>query len=305
MDSKKLDYVKRNIIRLNSPKVKEFLDEEGVSCPFPNVTELGYFLQEKFHSEIEKFIDVVWDKWKKNEFTTVSITNIANEYVWSKSNLEKYLQFEVKNKMLNHFKSSDFSLLFDKVLEIVKSECNQMGFRLVKNDFENVLRNSFQITLQCGFPSNNYNINSGVMIANAGDSAQFLFVARAILIGLNCSNVDVRSSRYDAIVDYQNKLFRIQVKGVSGTTISFKDRDRGGQGIDSTHDRNKGKRITSKDCDVYVAVDKSIGICYLIPMIYVESLKDDEIASVSLKSVSKYKEYWNVFDDLLNLTNKL
>jgi hypothetical protein len=95
------------------------------------------------------------------------------------------------------------------------------------------------------------------MTANAGDSAEFIFVARAILAGFNCSSVDVRSSRYDAIIDYNKKLLRVQIKGIStGNSISFKDRDRGGQGIDHTHERNLGQRITSVDCDIYVAVDK-------------------------------------------------
>lgn len=302
MYDERLIYVKRNIIRLNSPKVKNFLVEEGDLSPFPNETELKYFLEEKFQKEVERYFDLVWNEWMEGGFSKTVITDIANEFVWSKSDLERYLRFQVKSKVLSHFNSSDFSPLFESVLERVKLECSSMGFKLIKAEFENVLRNSFQITLQCGFPINNYNINSGVMIANAGDSAQFLFVARAILIGLNCSNVDVRSSRYDAIVDYQNKLFRIQVKGVSGTSISFKDRDRGGQGIDSNHDRNKGKRITSKDCDVYVAVDKSLGICYLIPMVWVESLKEDEIISLPLKSIPQFMENWNVFDYLLKLS---
>lgn len=74
--------------------------------------------------------------------------------------------------------------------------------------------------------------------------------------GFNASSVDVRSSRYDAIVDYNGTLLRIQIKGITGGLISFKDRDRGGQGIDYKHQSNQGKRITSKDCDIYAAVDK-------------------------------------------------
>ncbi|MCR2114221.1 DNA cytosine methyltransferase, partial [Campylobacter upsaliensis] len=46
--------------------------------------------------------------------------------------------------------------------------------------------------------------------------------------GFNASSVDVRSSRYDAIVDYNGTLLRIQIKGITGGLISFKDRDRGG-----------------------------------------------------------------------------
>ncbi len=110
-----------------------------------------------------------------------------------------------------------------------------------------------------GFSTNINQLESGVMTANAGDSAEFIFVARAILAGFNCSSVDVKSSRYDAIIDFNNKLLRVQIKGISSeNSISFKDRDRGGQGIDHKHERNIGKRITLKDCDIYVAVDKQM-----------------------------------------------
>ena len=152
--------------------------------------------------------------------------------------------------------------------------------------------------LQNGFLVNLNNIESGVMTANAGDSAQFLFDSRAILVGFNCSNVDVRSSRYDAVIDFKNKIFRVQVKGVSGTTVSFRDRDRGGKGIDSHNERNIGKRITSEDCDIYVAVDKQVGMCYIIPMKDIDPWDDASIESVNVLQLERYRENWNVVSEL-------
>ena len=149
-----------------------------------------------------------------------------------------------------------------------------------------------------GFPENLNSIQSGIMTANAGDSAEFIFVARAILAGFNCSSVDVRSSRYDAIIDYNNRLLRVQIKGIStGNSISFKDRDRGGQGIDHKHETNIGKRITSKDCDIYVAVDKQVGICYIIPMEFADNLSDEDCKRVKLKDIESYKENWNIIKE--------
>jgi hypothetical protein len=138
-------------------------------------------------------------------------------------------------------------------------------------------------------------------VANEGDSAQFFFVARAMLAGFNCSNVDVRSSRYDAIVDFNSKLIKIQVKGITaGSNISFFDRDRGGQGIDHTHERNRGQRITKDDCDIYVAVDKQVGTCYLIPMTYADSLEENKAKSVKLADVERYLERWQTIIDVAN-----
>ena len=154
--------------------------------------------------------------------------------------------------------------------------------------------------LQNGFITNINNIDSGVMTANAGDSAQFLFVSRAILAGFNCSNVDVRSSRYDAVIDYKGKIFKVQIKGVTGDTISFKDRDRGGRGIDTHNERNIGKRITSADCDIYAAVDKQLGICYLIPMKDIDDWPDDDIKSVNVNDqrIIPYRENWGIISEL-------
>ena len=123
----------------------------------------------------------------------------------------------------------------------------------------------------------------------------FLFLARAILAGYNCSNVDVRSSRYDAVIDKGGKLFRVQIKGISGNTVSIKDRDRGGRGIDSTNQHNKGKRITSKDCEIYVAVDRQTGICYIIPTTHIDKWTKDQ---KNVKDLAEYKENWKAIDEL-------
>lgn len=171
---------------------------------------------------------------------------------------------------------------------------NKPMFRFIQNKLSKILQKALFVASIDGFSSNVLHINAGIMTANAGDSAQFLFIARAILAGFNASNVDVRSSRYDAIVDYENTLLRVQIKGISDNKISFKDRDRGGQGIDYTHARNRGKRITSEDCDIFVAVDKQVGICYLIPMSYVDKLSDEEVKAINVENLKDYKENWGI-----------
>ena len=39
--------------------------------------------------------------------------------------------------------------------------------------------------------------------------------------------------------------------------FSRRGRDRGGQGIDSSNPSNKGKLVTSKNCDIFAAVNKN------------------------------------------------
>jgi len=175
----------------------------------------------------------------------------------------------------------------------------QQKFKFIKTELKHIIEKSLYIAMTNGFPVNINDIESGVMTANAGDSAEFIFIARAILAGFNCSSVDVGSSRYDAIIDYNGKLLRVQIKGISsGNNISFKDRDRGGQGIDHTHERNIGQRITSKDCDIYVAVDKQVGICYIVPMNWADELDDEKCKNIKLTEVSQYKENWDIIKEM-------
>ncbi|MBQ2665085.1 MAG: hypothetical protein IJG16_13195 [Clostridia bacterium] len=178
------------------------------------------------------------------------------------------------------------------------SSMNSKRKNFLKTTVTGITKKSLRLILQNGFSSNLNNIESGVMTANEGDSAQFLFLSKAILAGFNCSNVDVRSSRYDAVIDFKNKIFRVQIKGISGSTVSFKDRDRGGEGIDTHNARNIGKRITSDDCDIFAAVDKQVGLCYIIPMKDIDPWDDEQIKNVNVKELEHYLENWGIIREL-------
>ncbi|MDQ7068875.1 MAG: hypothetical protein Q9M40_13420 [Sulfurimonas sp.] len=106
-------------------------------------------------------------------------------------------------------------LNIQKIEELLTTDVLRSKFKFIKTDLKKIIEKSLYIAMTNGFTVNINNINSGVMTANAGDSAEFIFVARAILAGFNCSSVDVRSSRYDAIIDYNNILLRVQIKGIS------------------------------------------------------------------------------------------
>ena len=93
------------------------------------------------------------------------------------------------------------------------------------------------------------------------------------------------------------------MKGISGEKISFKDRDRGGIGIDSTNEHNIGKIITKDDCDIYVAVDKQVGICYIIPMIEIDKNYSDEQKKSVTKGIQNIKEEQNHVCKLLFIFN--
>ncbi len=243
--------------------------------------------------------DELLEDLKKNNFKKNSIKDIASKHGFSASELKKLYTLAFFEKIAKYVNLQDLATVNIEQIEKKVPNENIKEFNFIKTDLKHIIEKALYIAMSNGFVTNINDINSGIMTANAGDSAEFIFVARAILAGFNCSSVDVRSSRYDAIIDYNDKLLRVQIKGIStGNSISFKDRDRGGQGIDHTHERNRGQRITSKDCDIYVAVDKQVGICYIIPMSWADGLSDDECKSVNLSKILDFKENWNIIKDI-------
>lgn len=240
------------------------------------------------------------DELKENDYKKNAIKIIATKYDLSEAELKRYYQTKFFNDIAKVVNLDELSKInIEEIEKSLEDETLKNEFKFIKTDLKKIIEKSLYIAMTNGFSNNINHIESGVMTANAGDSAEFIFVARAILAGFNCSSVDVRSSRYDAIIDYNDKLLRVQIKGISsGNNISFKDRDRGGQGIDHTHERNLGQRITSKDCDIYVAVDKQVGICYIIPMSWADSLDNNKCKSVKLTEISQYKENWDIIKEM-------
>lgn len=263
-----------------------------------NVALSQYFISRLEH---EDFKNILLTSFIEKNFVRARITEIANEYVIRKTDLEKFYNVTILRSIKDSVNRTRYT---NNTLDFIKESLNNDAkFNFLKTGIKKFIDKQFDFIFTSGFLHNSTNINSGIMTANAGDSAQFLFLSRAILAGYNCSNVDVRSSRYDAVIDYNNYILRIQVKGISDSnSISFKDRDRGGQGIDHRHERNIGRRITSNDCDIYVAVDKQVGTCYLIPMSYADGLEE---TSASLNTLEQYKENWSVIQETVTLLNPI
>ncbi|TDO94919.1 group I intron-associated PD-(D/E)XK endonuclease [Flavobacterium sp. 245] len=296
MTDSQITYIQGNIKEINQPNFN--LNKEGITL-FGSITNLKTFLKGYFITRLneQEFNDQLIKDFSERNFVKAKITEIADQYFIAKSDLQSFYDEALQSNLINEIDKEEF--INNSLNFIQKSVSSQHQFGYAKTSLRKILEKQYDFIFSNGFPTNLLNINTGIMTANAGDSAQFLFLARAILAGYNCSNVDVRSSRYDAVVDFNNVLLRLQIKGVSSSNaISFKDRDRGGQGIDHTHITNKGKRITSADCDIYVAVDKEIGICYLIPMHYVDSLEEHEITSINLNTLKQYKENWNIIAEV-------
>lgn len=170
----------------------------------------------------------------------------------------------------------------------------------IKEQMSQAFIESVDILLKGGFKKKLYDVDNGIksgtIRSNEGDAAQFIFVARAILAGFSCSNVDVRTSPYDAVIDYNTFLLRVQVKGINHDRIQFYSSPRGGAGADTSAPTNISKEITRNDCDLYVAVEKSNGICYIIPIGDVEDYIKQGKKSLPEGDKKKYREKWELVE---------
>lgn len=232
-----------------------------------------------------------------------NIKSIANSNIFSFTDLKNYYESEImRNIQVTYEISPDYRKnIFNQILTYntyatVANSPDQINY--IKKDLKCSVEKALYLALANGFSKKAIDIETGTKVANEGDSAQFLFLARAILAGYTCSNVDVRSSRYDAVIDYEGHLLRVQVKGISGASISLKDRDRGGAGIITSARRNKGRTISSADADLYVAVDKQFGVCYIIPTSTIDSWTSIGTFTVSVSALSDYKENWSKISDV-------
>lgn len=292
-------FIKDNIELINQ-KITFFTNEKCKALEISfNSSIIKRSLHEKFVKDITddpSLKDQLLSDFEDAGYRKESIIEIANKFGIYKSDLEKLYNQQI----FDEISQLDIKKLTNSIVKTIvdSAQYSDEKIKYSKSVINKIVSKSIYLSLRNGFSLNLSDMEAGVMTANAGDSAQFLFLARAILAGYNCSNVDVRSSRYDAVIDQNGKLFRVQIKGISDdSSISFKDRNRGGQGIDSKHQRNIGKRITSSDCDLYVAVDKQVGICYIIP---ISKIEEWNVNSISVSKAQEYKENWSIIDNLAN-----
>lgn len=284
------------------------VDEEAVVTE----SEIGIYLAEKLRlflleAENREVLDELLEGLEGNKSSIEEgIMEIANAHVWAFKDLKQYYEMRILNNIQmtyvneEEYRDSIFQriLAYNDYSEVSNSDA-QINY--IKNGLKKAVEKSLYLALANGFSKKAVNIDTGTKIANEGDSAQFLFLARAILAGYTCSNVDVRSSRYDAVIDYEGHLLRVQVKGISNATISLKDRDRGGSGIDTTARRNRGRFISSADADIYVAVDKQFGICYIIPTTVIDAWTSIGTKSVAVSQLNEYKENWEKISEVAHL----
>ena len=98
-----------------------------------------------------------------------------------------------------------------------------------------------------------------------GAADENVFIGKASKAGFFCFFKVWRDMPYDAVLDYEHVLYRVEVKGSSSGTYNLTRGGRSGAQIDR-HAENRTRRIERSDCDFVVCVDSNNGDCYILPV---------------------------------------
>jgi len=301
----KLSDYSKAVIKVNKSGIKRFFgacktsDQKEKKAAFLQLSKERLILLDSPRNK--RYILSRWAHFYKNGCLSVdrNIHVLADRHRVYRNHLRKHIKriffprlssrfFLIQEKdSLSFFEKTIWERIFKPFFE------KEPSLAIIKTDFKKLLKESVYLASQGGFANNVLMNESGVQDANAGDAAQFLFLGRAILAGLNCSNVDVRSSKYDAILDQDGELRRLQIKGLEGSSATFFTRPRGGRGVDSKHERNQQKRVTKLDCDFFIFVNKTNGTCYNIPIGFIDNLSEKKARACPLKELEDFRENWS------------
>ena len=134
------------------------------------------------------------------------------------------------------------------------------------------------------------NVKPGTLRSLNGVADENIFQGRASKAGFYCFFKVWRDMPYDAILDYNGNLYRVEVKGSSKNKFDVTRGGRSGEQIKRGLSRTR--LISREDCDFVVCVDSNTGECYIVP--------EDVIQIMGLKKLSAsilmdFKEKWGLF----------
>ena len=281
--------VKKNIADYNKQQKKLFLN---LKKQYPlNINEIEYDFKRKLDTNLIEFINNESQTSRAlkilsdNKYVKKTLIDIANLFFIRKSDLEKYVESVLFNELFiqkeNNKKLNDFILEKIKI-DMIRSEDK---FKYMRNSLEKNISLYAPFILNGGFNQNFTLLDIGVNSSNQGDGAEHIFVAKAMIAGFNSSIVDVGSSGYDAVIENKNgRLLKVQVKSFTVDNFSRKGRDRGGEGIDSSNRSNKGKLVSSLNCDIFVAVNKKNAELFIFSKNEIDLLPETNIKRIDFMS---------------------
>ena len=263
--------------------------EQKLEKFFPDV-EIKYEIKKQLDKNIRKLSSSstltgkAMEQLKLKGYVKNSVETIANNFFVRKNDMKKLLTRQVFKKLENKTNLEDIKN--SMILHLsADGEDQFQGFRFIIDNLNKDIDQSFLSVLWIATLLVMMLATEDIFLEE--DGAEHLFVAKAMIAGFNCSVVDIGSSKYDAVIEDKNgDLLKVQIKsyGKNGS-FSRKGRDRGGQGIDSSNKSNEGTLVTSQNCDILAAVNKSNGEIFIFCKDEIDNLP------VTIKR-SDYPENW-------------
>lgn len=132
-----------------------------------------------------------------------------------------------------------------------------------------------------------------------GAADENIFIGRASKAGFFCFFKVWRDMPYDAVLDYNGTLYRVEVKGSSGNSFDVTRGSRSGAQIKKGPDSSRKRILSRDDCDFAVCVDSDTGCCYIVPEDIIEIIGREDL---SKKTLEPFLEKWKL---LMHGTNNL
>ncbi len=141
------------------------------------------------------------------------------------------------------------------------------------------------------------NLDGGIYRSILGYAGESIAIGRALVCGYNLFFKAWRDAKYDAVLDSNNNLFRVEIKQTSGdSSLTLTSGVRGGKQIKDEvkkGDESREKVLSTDDCDFVIGVQSLRGNCWIIPVELLEILGKK---SITISQLSIFDEKWKVFD---------
>ena len=141
------------------------------------------------------------------------------------------------------------------------------------------------------------NLDVGSYRSVLGYAGESIAIGRALVCGYNLFFKAWRDAKYDAVLDSNNNLFRVEIKQTSGdSSLTLTSGARGGKQIKDEvkkGDESREKVLSTDDCDFVIGVQSLRGNCWIIPVELLEILGKK---SITISQLSIFDEKWKVFD---------
>jgi hypothetical protein len=125
-----------------------------------------------------------------------------------------------------------------------------------------------------------------------GYAGESLVIGRALICGYNLFFKAWRDSKYDAVLDHDGVLYRVEIKqSGNGKALSVTSGGRSGAQINRDVE-SREEIVSTQDCEILIGVHSMTGECWIVPTEVLEILGRKTLNTLALEP---FRESWNIF----------